>query len=168
MAFAASFTVKQSADGATVTLTDSTNYGDGGSFHKADFVSRTLYRTRGDTLVEETLTFPYTNTNDSIQDTYVWTIDQDYVYSIRMVLVDNGTVTYTYTSPVVTTEFTNKKLRQLLSTVSTCGCNDNCSITQRIQCGLDAATARTCAGDISEAQQIIFDINEVADNKINC
>lgn len=168
MAFVAAFTVKQSADGATVTLTDTTNYGDGGSFNKVDFTSRTLYITRGDDLIEITDPFPYTNTNNSIQDTFAWTISQDYVYSIKMVLIDNTAVTYTFIAQVITTEFTNKKLRQILSEFSTCGCDDECRLAQKIQCGIDAATARTCAGDIAQAQQILFYINELADNHINC
>lgn len=168
MAFVTSFSVSQSADGSTVTLTDLTNYGDGGSFNKVDFASRTLYITRGDDLIENTLNFPYTNTNNSIQDTSVWTIDQDYVYSIRMVLVDNAAVTYTFTAQVIVTEFTNKKLREILSAFSTCGCDDNCRLAEKMQCGIDAATARACAGDISQAQQILFYVNELADNKVNC
>lgn len=168
MAFAASFSVSQSSDGATITLTDLTNYGDGGSFNKVDFTSRTLYITRGDDLVENTVPFPYTNTNNSIQDTSTWAIDQDYVYSIRMVLIDNSSVQFTYTAQVVTNEFTNKKLRDILSSFSTCGCSDNCRLAEKIQCGLDAAAARTCAGDISGAQQIIFYVNELADNHVNC
>lgn len=168
MAFVVAFTVKQSADGVSVLLTDTTNYGDGSAFHKVDFTSRTLYITRGDTLIEETVPFPYTNTVDSTQDIYTWTIDQDYVYSIRMVLVDNTAVTYTFIAQAITTEFTLKKLRQILSEFSTCGCDSECRIAQQIQCGIDAATARTCAGDIAEAQQILFYINELADNHINC
>lgn len=168
MAFAASFSVTQSADGATVTLTDLSNYGDGGSFHKTDFTSRTLYITRGDDLVEYTVPFPYTNTVDGTQDTSVWAIDQDYVYSIRMVLVHISTVEYTHTASVITTEFTNKKLRQILSAFSNCGCESNCRLAEKIQCGIDAATARACAGDISQAQQILFYVNELADNHVNC
>ncbi len=168
MAFAASFTVSQSVDGATVTLTDTTNYGDGGNFNKVDFASRTLYITRGDDLIEVTTPFPYTNTNNSIQDTTTWTIDQDYVYSIRMVLIDNSMVEYTFVSQVITTEFTNKKLRQILSAFSSCGCESNCRLAEKMQCGIDAATARTCAGDISQAQQIMAYVNELADNHVNC
>jgi hypothetical protein len=168
MAFVVAFSVKQSADGTTVTLTDTTNYGDGGSFNKTDFTSRTLYITRGDTLIEEIILFPYTNTNNAIQDEYAWTIDQDYVYSIKMVLVDNMSVTYTFSSQVITSEFTNKKLREILSAYSTCGCDDNCKLAEKMQCGIDAATARTCAGDISQAQQIMSYVNELADNHINC
>lgn len=168
MAFVVAFTVKQSADGATVTLTDVTNYGDGGSFNKVDFTSRTLYITRGDTLVEETINFPYTNTNNAIQDEYAWAVDQDYVYSIKMTLVDTNLIEYTYIAQAITTEFTNKKLREILASYSTCGCSDDCRLALKIQCGLDAATARTCAGDISGAQQIMEYINELADNHTNC
>lgn len=168
MSFSVSFTVTQSADGTTVTLTDTTNYGDGGSFNKADFTSRTLYITRGDDLVENTVPFAYTNTNNAIQDVHAWTIDQDYVYSIKMVLVHSSTVEYTYTAQVITTEYTNKKLRQILSAFSNCGCESNCRLAEKMQCGVDAATARTCAGDISQAQQIMFYANELADNHVNC
>ena len=168
MAFAVSFTVSQSADGGTVTLTDTTNYGDGGSFNKSDFISRTLLVTRGDDLVQNTVPFPYTNTNNSIQDQSVWTITEDYVYSIKMVLVHSSSVEYTYSVQVITTEFTNKKLREILSAYSTCGCSDNCRLAEKIQCGVDAATARTCAGDINGAQKIMFYVNELADNHVNC
>jgi hypothetical protein len=169
MAFLVAFTVTQSIDGATVTISDTSNYGTGGSFNKADMVSRTLYITRGDTLLTTTIDFPYTNTTNSIIDTYSFTEDQDYVYSIRMVLTDNVAVEYTATNQVITTEYTLKKLRTILSEEGCgCNCNNNCALVQQIQCGLDAASARTCAADISGAQQILSQINEVADNHINC
>jgi hypothetical protein len=169
MAFAASFTITQSIDGATISLVDTSNYGDGGAFHKADMVSRVLYITRGDDLIEVTNNFPYTNTTDSLQDIFTFTEDQDYVYSIRMVLTDNVAVEYTATNQVITTEYTLKKLRTILSEEGCgCNCNNNCALVQQIQCGLDAASARTCAADISGAQQILSQINEVADNHINC
>jgi len=169
MAFVVAFTVTQSADGKTLTLTDTSNYGDGGSFNKVDMVSRTLYITRGDTLTEQVVNFPYTNTTNSIQDQYVFTQDQDYVYSIKMTLVDNVSVEYTVTNQVITSEFTLKKLREILAdTGCGCDCGDDCRVVMKIECGLDAATARTCAGDISGAQQILESVNEIADNHVNC
>lgn len=169
MAFLVSFTVKQSSDGKTITLTDTSNYGDGGGYNKSDMISRTLYITRGDTLVEQTIGFPYQNTNNATQDTYVFTIDQDYAYSITMTLVDTNQIEYTFTSQLIVTEFTLKKIRELLADQGCgCGCGDGCSLVTKIQCGLDAATARACAADISGAQQILEQINELANNHINC
>jgi hypothetical protein len=169
MAFLPAFSVTQSIDGTTVTVSDLSNYGTGGAFNKADMVSRVLYITRGDALISTTNNFPYTNTTNSIVDTFVFTQDQDYVYSIRMVLTDNVAVEYTATNQVITTEYTLKKLRTILSEEGCgCNCNNNCALVQQIQCGLDAASARTCAADISGAQQILSQINEVADNHINC
>lgn len=168
MAFLTSFTVSQSVEGSTIVLTDTSNYGADGAFHKTDFTSRTLYITRGDDLVENTVPFPYTNTIDSTQDTHAWTVDRDYVYSIRMVLIDTALVQYEFIAQVIVTEFTLKKLREILSSYTTCGCDDNCQLAQKIQCGIDAATARTCAADISQAQQILFYVNELADNHVNC
>lgn len=168
MAFAPSFTVSQSVGGSIVTITDTSNYGDGGNFNKSGMVSRTLYITPGDTLVQQTINFPYTNTNNSIQDTYQFNVTQDYVYSITMTLIDNASIEYTVINQVIITEFTNKKLREILSEYSTCGCSSSCQSAEKIQCGLDAATARACAADISGAQQILEYINELADNKVNC
>jgi hypothetical protein len=168
MAFTVSFSISQSVDGKTVTLTDITNYGDAGVFNKVDFTSRTLFITPGTTLVEASVSFPFTNTNNATQDTYSFVIDQDMVYSIRMVLVDKFSVQYSFTASVILTEYTNQKLRAILSSYSTCGCSDNCQLSQKIQCGVDAATARTCAGDIQQAQQIMVYVNELADNHNNC
>ena len=169
MAFAANFKLTQSIDGGTLTLSDLTNYGDSGSFNKADMTSRVLYITRADNLIEQTVNFPYTNTTNSIIDTYVFVQDQDYVYSIRLVLTDNVATEFEYDAQIITTEFTLVKLRQLLSEEGCgCNCNNNCTLVQQIQCGLDAASARTCAADISGAQQVLSQINEVADNHINC
>ncbi len=169
MAFTPGFTVTQSSDGASVVLTDTTNYGDGGFYNKSDFASRTLYITRGDAPnTALTVDFAFTNTNNAIQDTYSWTVTQDWVYSIKMILIDNSSVEYTFTSLVIITEYTNKKLRLILSNDCGCGCGDNCKLSQKIQCGLDAATARTCAADIYQAQRILESVNELADNHINC
>lgn len=169
MAFSASFSVTQSTSGSVVTITDLTNYGDGSAFHKVDMVSRVLYITRGDLLVEETVDFPYTNTVDSTQDIYTFTQDADYVYSIRMVITDNVATEFEYIAQVITTEYTLSKLRQILSEDNCgCSCDSSCNLVMKIQCGLDAASARTCAADISGAQQILFQVNELADNHINC
>lgn len=169
MAFAASFTVTQSSDGQTVTLTDTSNYGDGGFYNKTDFAMRTLFVTRGDnTNSTSEIDFPYTNTNNSIQDTYAWMVTQDWVYSINMVLTDTSDVDYSYTAQVIISEFTNKKLKEILAEFSTCGCSDSCNLTQKIQCGLDSATARACAADISQAQKNLEYVNELADNHLNC
>lgn len=168
MAFAVAFTVSQSVDGSIVTITDTTNYGDGGSFNKVDFASRNLYVTPGTTLVESTVPFPFTNTNNALQDQITWDVTQDMVYSIRMVLVDTSEVEYTYTVSAILTEYTNTALREILSADAACSCSNNCQVSQKIQCGIDAATARTCAGDISQAQQILVYINELAENHNNC
>jgi hypothetical protein len=169
MAFVVLFTISQSIDGGTIVLSDTSNYGDAGFYHKTDMVSRVLYITRGDDLVENTVNFPYTNTVDATIDTYTFSQDVDYVYSIKMILTDTNAITYTYTLQVITTEYTNKKIKQLLSEDGCgCDCNNNCSLVMKIECGLEAAASRTCAADISGAQQILFQINELADNHINC
>jgi hypothetical protein len=167
MAFIVKFTVTQSVDGEIVTLTDNTNYGDGGNFHKTDFVSRTLYITRGDNLIEQTIDFPYTNTVDGTQDTYLFTQEKDYAYSIRMVLIDNLAVEYTYVATVITTEYINQKLREILGDIASCGCHGDCKLAQKIQCAIDAATARACAADIAGAQRLLEYANELYDNH-NC
>jgi hypothetical protein len=167
MAFLAKFSVSQSVNGSVITIVDLTNYGDGGAFHKTDFVSRTLYITRGDTLEEDEIDFPYTNMNDNLQDQYQFSQDQDYVYSIKMILVDNAAVEYTYVTTVITTEFTNQKIREILGDIANCGCNGDCKLAQKMQCTIDAATARACAADIAGAQRLLEYANELYDNH-NC
>jgi hypothetical protein len=167
MAFSASFTVTQSVDGGTITLTDTTNYGDSGAFHKTDMVSRVFYITKGSDLIEQTVPFPYTNTNDSLQDQYQFEQDRDYAYSIRMVLTDNVAVTYTYVATVITQEFHNQQLREILGDVTGCGCSGDCKLAQKTQCLLDAATARACAADISGAQRLLEYASELFENH-NC
>lgn len=167
MAFVCKFTVNQSVDGKIITVTDVTNYGDGGFFHKVDMSSRTLYITRGDDLVEQTISFPFTNTNDATQDVYEFQQDQDYVYVIKMVLIDNMAVEYEFISPVITTEFHNQQLRDLLSKVDNCGCSGICKLAMKIQCDIDAATARACAADISGAQRLLEHASELFENH-NC
>ena len=167
MAFVTKFAVTQSVDGSTITITDQTNYGDSDSFHKTDMNSRTLYITRGDTLEETTIPFPFTNTVDSTQDVYEFTQSQDYVYSIRMVLINNVLTEFSYTTTVITTEFHNQQLREILSDVGGCGCTGDCRLAQKIQCDLDAATARACAADLSGAQRLLEHASEVFENH-NC
>src|SRR6187402_1301432 len=122
MAFLVSFSISQSTDGSVITLSDLSNYGDSGSFNKVDMVSRTLYIVRGDTLTETTIDFPYTNTINATIDTYLFSQDQDYVYSIRMTLVDTNAIEYTYTAQILTSEYTNKKIKELLAEDG-CGCD---------------------------------------------
>lgn len=169
MAFSAKFSVTQSVDGSVLTLSDLSNYGDAGSFNKVDMATRELSITRGDTLQESIVNFPYTNTVNSTIDTYLFSQDVDYVYSIIITLTDTNAIEYVYTAQVLTSEYTNKKIKELLSEAGCgCDCNNNCSLVMKIECGLEAAAARTCAADISGAQQILFQINELADNHLNC
>lgn len=167
MAFVTKFTVSQSVDGEVVTITDVTNYGDGGNFNKVDMTSRTLYITRGDNLIEQTIDFPFTNTDNNIQDQYQFSQDHDYTYSITMTLVDNVAVEYSYTTTVITTEFHNQQLREILGDVDSCGCKGDCRLAQKIQCLIDAATARACAADIAGAQRLLEKATEVYENH-NC
>src|SRR6187402_1188339 len=137
MAFVVAFTISQSTDGGTITLSDTSNYGDGGFYNKVDMVSRTLYLTRGDILVESTIDFPYTNTVNATIDTYLFSQDQDYVYSIRMTLVDTNAIEYTYTAQILTSEYTNKKIKELLAEDGCgCDCNNNCNLVMKMECGL--------------------------------
>lgn len=167
MPFVVKFTVSQSVDGEVITVTDTSNYGDGGAFNKVDMVSRTLYITKGSDLIEQVIDFPYTNTDNSIQDQYQFEQDQDYVYSIKMTLVDNVAVEYTYVTTVITTEFHNQQLREILGDVDTCGCKGDCRLAQKIQCLIDAATARACAADIAGAQRLLEKATELYENH-NC
>lgn len=167
MAFVTKFTVGQSVDGEVITITDISNYGDGGSYNKVDMTSRTLYITRGDDLQEQVIPFPFTNTDNSIQDQYQFEQSKDYVYSIRMVLVDNMSIEYTYVITVITTEYHNQMLREALSSSGSCGCGDDCRLAQKIQCAIDAATARACAADIAGAQRLLEYATELFENN-NC
>lgn len=167
MAFVVKFTVTQSVDGDVISVTDITNYGDGGSFNKVDMSSRTLYITRGDSLQEQVIPFPFTNTTNSIQDVYQFSQDKDYAYSIKMILVDNNAIEYEYVLTVITTEYHNQQLRELLSDVDGCGCHSDCRLIQKIQCALDAATARACAADIAGAQRLLDYASELYENH-NC
>lgn len=170
MPFTASFAAAQTIDGATLIITDTSNYGFDATHNKSNFTSRTLTITRGDTLSPITYSFPYTNTNNAIQDTYSIAITQDYAYSITLTLVDTLSTNYVSSAPVIATEFTQLKKRKILSMIQPGGCNTTklCQTVQMIDAAISAASNRAAAGDTGGAQTIVNYAFELASNICNC
>ena len=156
--FQASFTVTESIDGTYLTLTDTSNYGADSTHNKTNFTSRVINVIRGDNINNTTTyNFPYTNSNNTIQDTYQINKDSDYAYSITLVLTESIGTQDTANNPVLGTQFTNLGIIQLLSILFSTGLNDT-TIRDSVLWGyslIQSAIQRASVGDISGANDII-------------
>jgi hypothetical protein len=156
--FAASFTVSQSIDGKTLTITDTSNYGADSSHNKTNFLNRQLIVIRGDNVnASTTYPWPYTNTDNSIQDTMTIGVDGDYAYSMTLQLTYEDSSLITATNPVLTSQFVTLNKIAMLALVQPCDCNDSSLIEAigRVAASVDASIQRASTGDISGAEQLI-------------
>lgn len=168
MAFAANFTVGQSNDGTILTFTDTSNYGATVTTNKSNFTSRTLYLTFANDLVATTVPFPYTNTNNGIQDIITYTISQDVAFVAKLDLINpsaGGSDILFDESVVVTTEFVEKGIRELIATNDLCNCNSNRIYNDLaiIEIGKISALNRGDRGDVLGAQKDISMVQEKID-----
>lgn len=167
MAFAASFTASQSIDGKTLTFTDTSNYGDGGTNHKTDFSARRLKVIRGDDISKTTTyDFPFTGTPDGTHDTFSLAITQDYAYSVTMELVHTGGDIVSVNNPVLTTQFIELNKLTMLNQVQPCDCNKFSLLDgiDKIQIALLSAVQRASTGDISGSNQLVQYAFEYSEN----
>jgi len=159
MSFIADFTVTQSNDGSILTFTDVSNYVSPGT-GKADFTSRTLYLTFADGNPAIAVPFPYTNTNNAIQDIVTYTIDRDRAFVAKLELTQvapDPTSILFQEAAICTTEYVEKGLRKLLSNLDLCDCKADRLFNDiaLVEIGKIAALNRADRGDIAQAQKDI-------------
>lgn len=167
MSFAVNYTISQTANGKILTFRDTSNYGDGSNDHKSNFTSRTLYLTFADDLIEQAIPFPFTNTNDSIQDIITYSISRDVALVAKLELVhpspDPDAILFSENS-VATTEFIEGYLRRLLGNFDFCGCVTNRTFIDLalLFIGKTAALNRADRGDIVGSQKALDFVQEKA------
>lgn len=160
MAFQVSFTASVDISGSPLTITDTTVYGTGGLYNKADMTNRQLLVTRGDN-PNNTITYPwpFTNTNNNIQDTFPIAITQDYSYSITLEMYYTvGATEYSWNSPVITEQFIRLNLLAMMAMIKPCDCNDFALLDSiiKINAALTSAEQRASAGDIQGGQAQLY------------
>jgi hypothetical protein len=156
--FAVSFTASQTIDGKTLTYTDTSNYGADGGHHKTDFSGRQLKVIRGDDTTNTTVyDWPYTNTDDSTQDTFSIDITQDYAYSVTLVLTETGGTIDQTNNPVLTSQFVELNKLKMLNRIQPCDCNDRTLLDyiDKVNIALISATQKASVGDISGSNQVL-------------
>jgi len=163
MPFIAEFTVGQSNDGTILTFTDISNYGATPTTNKSNFTGRSLTLTFAlSPTVPVVINWPYTNTNNTLQDQITYTISKDVSFVARLDLtnpsvVPSGSDVLFLEAPMCTTEFTEMYKRKLLADTNSCRCNKNrlASDICIIEVGIISALNRAARGDIYGAQKDI-------------
>lgn len=158
--FIVSFTAIVGISGSPITFTDMSNYGEGGSYNKSNFTNRQLLVTRGDnpnSII--TYAFPYTNSNNTIQDTFTLPIIEDYAYSVTLEMYYTPESNeYSWNSPVITEQFIRLNLLAMMAMIKPCDCNDFALLDSiiKINAALTSAEQRASAGDIQGAQAQLY------------
>lgn len=158
MSFIPSFTLSQSIDGKTLTITDTSNYGVDATHHKTNFLARQLVITSGDNpTTPVTYSFPYTGSGDNVQDTYTLTVSYDNAYTIVLNLTYQDNSILSATNNVITTQFIVLNKSSMLSMIKPCDCNDYSLMEtiDTIDIAIEAANYRASNGDIASAYQLL-------------
>lgn len=168
--FQVSFTAAETSDGLSIIITDTTNYGvTPGVNDKADFKDRTLTVIRSDNTGNSTLyDFPFTNTDNAIQDTFTFPITYDYCYTFTLTLIPITGAPVGATNPVISTTLLQLNLTAILLKIGAWpGDPDVLTLDCfRVYAKLMAAVQRASTGDIAGAGSLLGAAYDIEQNYV--
>jgi hypothetical protein len=163
-AFQPSVSLSQSADGGTITITDTSNYAsntDGVTIN--NIVSRTDVITDGNGDAVATVTFT------PGQLTATTTITQDYYLSNALSFVIPGPSTRTGTDNYLAANFYLNAAREVSRKLRCCSCNNLCTASVKADLCYNEALTATLFGVPSEAEDAIEAANAlIASEECSC
>lgn len=173
MAITAAFTLSQSANGTTATITETTNYSEAAGDQKSDQTTRNIVVTYSDMTTDE-IAFPYTGTGDGVQDTITFTMDWDKAVNIALTITPDspqpGSV-YTYDAYAAFTGFSSKGLfdRMYALDVDKSVVDRPRWITNTMKLDLNITTAKQAAknGDLVGSQQYLDENKNIIDGVLD-